>query len=137
MGCEPAKPARLRPELIRGSAAQRRGEHDQRDAAAALARPGAGGRRPAVGGWAGALAGERAAAADRRARAGAGPQDLRGRDPGKRLSGVGVSERVTYARELVAAGHRPAVVARILRISRQAIYRVRKPKRPPASPAMP
>ena len=32
--------------------------------------------------------------------------------------------RVAYARELVAAGHRPAVVARILRISRQAIYRV-------------
>jgi putative transposase len=35
-----------------------------------------------------------------------------------------VSERVGYARELVAAGHRPAVVARILQISRQAIYRV-------------
>jgi putative transposase len=48
-----------------------------------------------------------------------------------------VSERVTYARELVAAGHRPAVVARILQISRQAIYRVRKPRRVPASPARP
>jgi putative transposase len=46
-----------------------------------------------------------------------------------------VSERVTYARELVAAGHRPAVVARILKISRQAIYRVPRPRRPPASPA--
>ena len=48
-----------------------------------------------------------------------------------------MSERVTYARELVAAGHRPAVVARILKISRQAIYRVPKPRRPPASPAKP
>jgi putative transposase len=43
-----------------------------------------------------------------------------------------VSERVTYARELVAAGHRPAVVARILKISRQAIYRIPKPRRAPA-----
>jgi putative transposase len=48
-----------------------------------------------------------------------------------------VSERVTYARELVAAGHRPAVVARILKISRQAIYRVPKPRRAPASPGRP
>jgi putative transposase len=48
-----------------------------------------------------------------------------------------VSERVTYARELVAAGHRPAVVARILQISRQAIYRVPKPRRAPASPTRP
>jgi putative transposase len=48
-----------------------------------------------------------------------------------------VSERVTYARELVAEGHRPAVVARILQISRQAIYRVPKPRRAPASPAKP
>ena len=44
-----------------------------------------------------------------------------------------MSERVAYARELVAAGHRPAVVARILQISRQAIYRVPKPRRTPAS----
>jgi putative transposase len=48
-----------------------------------------------------------------------------------------VSERVTYARELVAGGHRPAVVARILQISRQAIYRVPKPRRAPASPSRP
>ena len=48
-----------------------------------------------------------------------------------------MSERVTYARELVAAGHRPAVVARILQISRQAIYRGPKPRRAPASPARP
>lgn len=40
-------------------------------------------------------------------------------------------ERVAYARELAAAGHRPAVVARILQISRQAIYRV--PAKPPAA----
>jgi putative transposase len=37
-----------------------------------------------------------------------------------------VTLRVAYARELVAAGHRPAVVARILRISRQAVYRIAK-----------
>jgi putative transposase len=42
-----------------------------------------------------------------------------------------VTLRVAYARELVAAGHRPAVVARILRISRQAIYRIPKPRRAP------
>jgi putative transposase len=48
-----------------------------------------------------------------------------------------VSERVTYARELVAAGHRPAVVARILQISRQAIYRVPRPRRRPAAATRP
>jgi len=42
-----------------------------------------------------------------------------------------VRQRVAYARELAAAGHRPAVVARILRISRQAIYRI-PTKRPVA-----
>jgi putative transposase len=42
-----------------------------------------------------------------------------------------VSQRVAYARELAAAGHRPAVVARILQISRQAIYRTPTPRRPP------
>jgi putative transposase len=46
-----------------------------------------------------------------------------------------VSERVAYARELVAAGHRPAVVARILRISRQAIYRIPRRRPAPASRA--
>ena len=44
---------------------------------------------------------------------------------------MGVTLRVAHARELVAAGHRPAVVARILRISRQALYRVPKPRRAP------
>jgi putative transposase len=42
-----------------------------------------------------------------------------------------VTERVAYARELVAAGHRPAVVTRILRVSRQAVYRIPKPRRAP------
>ena len=40
-------------------------------------------------------------------------------------------QRVAYARQLVAEGHRPSVLARILRISRQAIYRV--PAKPPAA----
>jgi putative transposase len=44
---------------------------------------------------------------------------------------VGVTQRVAYARELVAAGHRPAVVARVLQISRQAVYRVPRPRRAP------
>jgi transposase InsO family protein len=42
-----------------------------------------------------------------------------------------VTQRVAYARELVAAGHRPAVVARVLQISRQAVYRVPRPRRAP------
>jgi putative transposase len=42
-----------------------------------------------------------------------------------------VRQRVAHARELVAAGHRPAVVARVMQISRQAIYRT--PKTPPAA----
>jgi putative transposase len=39
--------------------------------------------------------------------------------------------RVTRSRQLVAEGHSPSVVARVARISRQAIYRVPKPRRPP------
>ncbi len=42
-----------------------------------------------------------------------------------------MTKRVAYARELVGGGHRPAIVARILQISRQAIYRT--PTKPPAS----
>jgi putative transposase len=42
---------------------------------------------------------------------------------------VGVRQRVAYARELVAEGHSPSVLARVLQISRQAIYRI--PTRPP------
>ncbi len=38
-------------------------------------------------------------------------------------------QRVAYARQLVAEGHSPSVLARILQISRQAIYRI--PTRPP------
>ena len=40
-------------------------------------------------------------------------------------------QRVAHARELVAAGHRPTVVARVMQISRQAIYRT--PKTTPAA----
>jgi putative transposase len=40
-------------------------------------------------------------------------------------------KRVAYARQLAAEGHSPAVLARILQISRQAIYRVPRPRKPP------
>jgi putative transposase len=42
-----------------------------------------------------------------------------------------VSVRVARSRELVAAGRRPAVVARVAGVSRQAIYRKPRPRRPP------
>jgi putative transposase len=42
-----------------------------------------------------------------------------------------VSVRVARSRELVAAGRRPAVVARVAGVSRQAISRTPKPRRPP------
>ena len=45
--------------------------------------------------------------------------------------------RVTRSRELVAEGYRPSAVARVAQISRQAIYRVPKPRRAPASPRRP
>jgi putative transposase len=41
--------------------------------------------------------------------------------------------RVTRSRELVAEGYRPSAVARVAQISRQAIYRIPKPRRAPAS----
>lgn len=44
---------------------------------------------------------------------------------------MGVRERVAYARQLHAEGHSPSVLARILKISRQAIYRTPCPSRPP------
>jgi putative transposase len=44
---------------------------------------------------------------------------------------VGVRQRVAYARKLVAEGHSPSALARILKVSRQAIYRV--PATAPAS----
>jgi len=42
-----------------------------------------------------------------------------------------VSERVARSRELVARGFAAAAVARVMQISRQALYRVRTPRRPP------
>ena len=45
--------------------------------------------------------------------------------------------RVTRSRELVAEGYRPSAVARVAQISRQAIYRIPKPRRAPAAPARP
>ena len=42
--------------------------------------------------------------------------------------------RVTRSRELVAEGYRPSAVARVAQISRQAIYRIPKRRRVPASP---
>jgi len=44
-----------------------------------------------------------------------------------------VRQRVAYARQLVSEGHSPSALARILQISRQAIYRV--PAKPPADAA--
>ena len=40
-------------------------------------------------------------------------------------------ERVARSRELVARGRRPAVVARVMQVTRQAIYRAPKPRRSP------
>jgi putative transposase len=45
--------------------------------------------------------------------------------------------RVTRSRELVAEGYPPSAVARVAQISRQAIYRLPKPRRAPASPGRP
>ncbi len=42
-----------------------------------------------------------------------------------------MSERVARSRELVARGFAAAAVARVMQISRQALYRVRTPRRPP------
>jgi putative transposase len=42
-----------------------------------------------------------------------------------------VSERVARSRELVDRGFKAAVVARVLQITRQGIYRTPKPRRPP------
>ena len=45
--------------------------------------------------------------------------------------------RVTRSRELVAEGYRPSAVARVAQISRQAIYRIPKPRRAPGSSRRP
>jgi hypothetical protein len=42
-----------------------------------------------------------------------------------------VRERVARSRELVAAGFAAAAVARVLQVSRQAIYRTPRPRTPP------
>jgi putative transposase len=42
-----------------------------------------------------------------------------------------VSERVARSRELVAMGYALAAVARVLQVTRQAIYRTARPRRPP------
>jgi putative transposase len=42
-----------------------------------------------------------------------------------------VRQRVARSRELVDEGHSPSVVARVARISRQALYRTPTPRRPP------
>jgi transposase len=47
-------------------------------------------------------------------------------EPGGRggtVAGLGVSQRVARSRAVIAAGYRPAVVARIAGVSRQALYR--------------
>ena len=45
--------------------------------------------------------------------------------------------RVTRSRELVAEGYRPSAVARVAQISRQAIYRVPRPRRRSGAAARP
>jgi putative transposase len=50
-----------------------------------------------------------------------------------------VTQRVARSRDLVAEGHSPSVVARVAQVSRQALYRVPRPRsvpqrRPPADP---
>ena len=42
-----------------------------------------------------------------------------------------MKERVARSRELVAGGRRPAVVARVMQVTRQAIHRTPKPRRTP------
>jgi hypothetical protein len=48
-----------------------------------------------------------------------------------------VSERVARSRELVAKGYAVAVVARVLQVTRQAIYRVPRPCKPPDQASRP
>jgi DNA-binding phage protein len=42
-----------------------------------------------------------------------------------------VTQRVARSRDLVAEGHSPSAVARVALISRQALYRRPRPRRPP------
>ncbi len=48
-----------------------------------------------------------------------------------------MSERVARSRELVDRGHKVAVVARVLQVTRQAIYRIPKPRRTPGASRRP
>src|SRR5213078_3401770 len=47
------------------------------------------------------------------------------------IARLGVSERVARSRELVARGFAAAAVARVLQVTRQAIYRTPTPRRAP------
>src|SRR5207244_1296457 len=96
-----------------------------------------GGRPRRAGGQGGAERRAGAAPEDPRAGAGAGSEDVRARDRGGSIARLGVSERVARSRELVARGFAAAAVARVLHITRQAIYRTPRPRtvpqrRPPA-----
>src|SRR5664279_3661913 len=68
---------------------------------------------------------------DPRARADAGSKDLRARDRGGSIAGLGVRTRVARSRQLVAKGYALAAVARVLGVTRQAIYRTPKPRTAP------
>ncbi len=60
-----------------------------------------------------------------------GQEDLRAGDRGGSIARLGVSVRVARSRELVARGFAAATVARVLQISRQALYRVPTPRAAP------
>jgi len=60
-----------------------------------------------------------------------GRKTSRARDRGRSLGGLGVSVRVARSRRLVAEGYALATVARVMQISRQALYRTPTPRRPP------
>jgi transposase-like protein len=63
--------------------------------------------------------------------AGAGAQDVRAGDRRGSIAGLGVSVRVARSRELVARGFAVAAVARVMQISRQALYWVPTPRAVP------
>jgi hypothetical protein len=50
-------------------------------------------------------------------------------DSGGSVARLGMSERVARSRELVVSGYAVAAVARVLQVTRQAIYRVPRPRR--------
>jgi hypothetical protein len=90
------------------------------------------GVRQAGAGWQGrAPRREGAQGEGQRPRADPGSQDLRARDRGGSIAGLGARERVARSRILVARGRKPADVARVLQVSRQAIYRTPKRRTDP------